>query len=68
MKPPCKLHRGSVLYYDTYSYSRYPGANESDTQKQTLETGPSSRTIRVPLFAARTHNATGQSRVTLSLQ
>ena len=30
--------------------------------------GPSSREIRVPLFSARTLNATGQSRVTLSLR
>ena len=30
--------------------------------------GPSSRTIRAPLFAARTLNATGQSRVTLSMR
>ena len=40
MKAPCKLRPDSVMYFDTYSFSRYPGANESDTQKQTLETGP----------------------------
>ena len=30
--------------------------------------GPSTSKIRAPLFAARTLNATGQSRVTLSLR
>ena len=35
-------------------------------ERRTRRAGPSS-TIRVPLFAARTRNATGQSRVTLSL-
>ena len=33
-----------------------------------LAPGPSSSTIGVPLFAARTLNPTGQSRVTLSLR
>ena len=32
------------------------------------QAGPSSRKLRVPLFAARTLKATGQSRVTLSLR
>eukprot|EP01052_Picozoa_sp_SAG31_P053690 SAG31_NODE_13894_length_839_cov_1.029730_1_plen_261_part_10 len=40
MKAPCRLHPNSVMYWDTYWYSRYPGANVTDTQKETLRTGP----------------------------
>ena len=32
MKPPCK-QVGEPQYWDTYWFSRYPGANASDTQK-----------------------------------
>jgi phage tail protein X len=40
MKPPCTLHPNTVMYWDTYWFSNYPGANKSDTQRQTLKTGP----------------------------
>ena len=28
------------MYWDTWWFTRYPGANASDTQRQTLSTGP----------------------------
>ena len=37
--PPCKMH-GWPMYWDSYWYSRFPGANKTDTNKQTLVTGP----------------------------
>ena len=40
MKPPCTLRPDSVVYVDTYWFASYPGANATDTQKQTLRTGP----------------------------
>ena len=39
MRPPCRLH-GVPEYWDSYWYSRFPGANASDTLRQTLRTGP----------------------------
>ena len=39
MKPPCKLHTHPE-YWDTYWFARFPGANASDTLKETLRTGP----------------------------
>jgi hypothetical protein len=38
-KPPCKLH-GKPLYWDSMAYAHFPGANASDTDHQTLITGP----------------------------
>eukprot|EP01051_Picozoa_sp_SAG22_P006147 SAG22_NODE_392_length_11210_cov_3.879669_8_plen_1389_part_00 len=40
MAPPCKLHPDSVMYWDTYWFANYPGANATDAQKETLRTGP----------------------------
>lgn len=37
--PPCKLV-GWPLYWDSYWYARFPGANATDTQAQTLSSGP----------------------------
>ena len=39
MKPPCTLAT-APMYWDTYWYARFPGANASDTARQTLRTGP----------------------------
>ena len=39
MRPPCALHT-PPMYWDTYWYARFPGANASDTARQTLRTGP----------------------------
>ena len=39
MKPPCVLHT-PPMYWDTYWFARFPGANASDTRKETLRTGP----------------------------
>ena len=39
MQPPCKLVDWP-MYWDTWWFTRYPGANTSDTQRQTLSTGP----------------------------
>lgn len=38
-KPPCKLH-GKPMYWDSMAYAHFPGANESDTNHETLITGP----------------------------
>ena len=38
-QPPCVL-RGEPGYWDSYWYARFPGANASDTQRQTLSSGP----------------------------
>jgi hypothetical protein len=37
--PPCKLH-GWPMYWDSFWFSRFPGANTSDANTQTLLTGP----------------------------
>ena len=39
MKPPCTLHT-PPMYWDTYWFARFPGANASDTITETLRTGP----------------------------
>ena len=39
MKPPCKMIDWP-MYWNSYWFSRFPGANASDTEVQTLETGP----------------------------
>ena len=39
MKPPCTLVT-APLYWDTYWFATYPGANASDMQRETLRTGP----------------------------
>ena len=55
-KPPCKLV-GWPMYWDSYWFSRFPGANASDTQAQTLITGPvnaaSSSTFYATLLRSR---------------
>ena len=38
-EPPCKLH-GWPMYWDDMAYAHYPGANTSDTDHETLITGP----------------------------
>eukprot|EP01052_Picozoa_sp_SAG31_P043889 SAG31_NODE_7464_length_1682_cov_2.217309_3_plen_242_part_01 len=38
-KPPCKVH-GWPMYWNSYWFSRFPGANISDANTQTLLTGP----------------------------
>ena len=39
MEPPCKL-ASPPMYWDTYWFSFFPGVNASDTQRETLRTGP----------------------------
>ena len=39
MMAPCTLHT-APMYWDTYWFARFPGANASDTLTQTLRTGP----------------------------
>ena len=48
--PPCKLH-GWPMYWDSYWYSRFPGANKTDTEKQTLVTGPVNATSSSLFYA-----------------
>ena len=50
-RPPCKLVDWP-LYWDSYWYSRFPGANASDTQKQTLLTGPVNATSSSEFYSA----------------
>ena len=39
MKPPCKLITAPA-YWNSYWFSRYPGANATDAAKETLRAGP----------------------------
>ena len=39
MKPPCKLVTAPA-YWNSYWFSRYPGANATDAAKETLRAGP----------------------------
>jgi hypothetical protein len=51
MRQPCKLVDWP-MYWDSYWYSRFPGANASDTQKQTLLTGPLNATSSSEFYSA----------------
>ena len=53
------------LLNETFEYSECSGRDGRGVRFLAEQVGPSS-TIRVPLFAARSLNATGQCRVTLS--
>ena len=50
-KPPCKLVDWP-MYWNSYWYSRFPGANATDTEKQTLLTGPVNATSSSEFYAA----------------
>ena len=49
--PPCTL-KGWPMYWDTMWFARYPGANASDTQHQTLITGPNDYSQPSGFYAA----------------
>ena len=51
MLPPCKLLHWP-LYWDSYWYSRFPGANASDTARLTLITGPAEPTPSWRFYSA----------------
>jgi hypothetical protein len=55
MKPPCKAH-GWPMYWDSYWFSRFPGANISDADTQTLLTGPINATSSAQFYETLLHN------------
>lgn len=54
-KPPCKMV-GWPMYWNSYWFSRFPGANESDTAKQTLITGPANATSASEFYSTLLSN------------
>ena len=50
-EPPCKLVDWS-MYWDSYWFSRFPGANKSDANTQTLLTGPVNATSATDFYSA----------------
>eukprot|EP00966_Prymnesium_polylepis_P287589 6642131-Prymnesium_polylepis.1 len=54
-QPPCHLVDWP-LYWDSYWFSRFPGANASDTARQTLRTGPREATSAATFYAVLLEN------------
>ena len=54
-QPPCKLV-GWPMYWDSYWYARFPGANKTDTDHQTLLTGPSKASSAAGFYSTLIEN------------
>jgi hypothetical protein len=54
-QPPCKLVDWP-MYWNSYWFSRFPGANVSDTQRQTLLTGPANATSSSDFYSTLLSN------------
>ena len=50
-QPPCTMVDWP-MYWNSYWYSRFPGANATDTEQQTLQTGPTNATSSSEFYEA----------------